>query len=81
MKGGQRPDLPALFLQIYCLIRKTQLQSRIPAQVSTMRTRFPKGVVEEQVEAAQKHLQAVYESHFEVGPNFTALPEWHVTAS
>jgi hypothetical protein len=57
-------------------VRKTQLQSRIPAQVSTMRTRYLKGVVEEQVEAARKHLQAVYESHLEVGPNFTALPEY-----
>jgi hypothetical protein len=57
-------------------VRKTQFQSRIPAQVSTMRTRYLKGVVEEEVEAARKHLQAVYESHLEVGPNFTVLPEY-----
>jgi hypothetical protein len=56
-------------------VRKTQLQSRIPAHASTMRTRYLKGVVEEQVEAARKHLRAVYESHLEIGPNFTALPE------
>jgi hypothetical protein len=54
-------------------IRKTQLQSRIPAQVSSMRTRYLKGVVEEEVEAARKHLQAVYRSQLEVGPNLTAL--------
>jgi hypothetical protein len=57
-------------------VRKTKFKSRIPAQVSTMRTRYLKGVVEEQVEAARKHLQAVYESHLEAGPNFTALPKY-----
>ena len=56
-------------------IRKMQLQARIPAQVSTMRTRYLKGVVEEEVEAARKHLQAVYRSQLEVGPDFAALNE------
>ena len=59
-------------------VRKTQLQSRIPAQVSTMRTRYLKGMVEEEVEAVRKHLQAVYLSQLEVGPNLTALDE-HIT--
>jgi hypothetical protein len=40
-----------------------------------MRKRFLNGLVEDEVEAARKHLQAVYESHLEIGPNFTALPE------
>lgn len=57
-------------------VRETQFQSRIPVQGSTMRRRYLKGMVEEEVEAARKHLQAVYESHLEVGPNFTALPEY-----
>jgi hypothetical protein len=54
-------------------VRKTQLQSRIPAQISILRTRYLKGVIEEEVEAARKHLQAVYLSRLEVGPNLTAL--------
>jgi len=32
-------------------------------------------MAEEQAEAARKHLQAIYESRLEVGPNFTALAE------
>ena len=54
-------------------VRKTQLQSRIPAQISTLRTRYLKGVIEEEVEAAQKHIQAVYLGRLEVGPNLAAL--------
>jgi len=45
-----------------------------------MRKRFLNGLVEDEVEAARKHLQAVYESGLEVGPNLTALPE-HVKNS
>ena len=55
--------------------RKAQLQSRIHARVSTMRTRLLKGVVEEEVEAARRHLQAVYRSGLEVGPDLAALDE------
>jgi hypothetical protein len=34
-------------------VRKMQLQSRIPAQASAMRTRYLKGMVDEEVEAAR----------------------------
>jgi hypothetical protein len=56
-------------------VRKTQLQSRIPAHAPAIRTRYLKEVVEEEVEAARKHLEAVYRSQLEVGPNLTALDE------
>jgi hypothetical protein len=55
--------------------QKRQFESRIPAHASGMRTRYLREMVDEEVEAARKHLQAVYESHLEVGPNFTALAE------
>jgi hypothetical protein len=55
--------------------RKRQFQSRIPARASKMRTRYLREMAEEQVEAARKHLRAIYESHLEVGPDFTALAE------
>ncbi len=38
-----------------------------------MRKRYLGAVVEEGVEAARKHLQALYESQLEVGPDFCAL--------
>jgi len=38
-----------------------------------MRTRYLREMVKEQVEAARKHLQAIYESQLEVGPDFSAL--------
>jgi hypothetical protein len=56
-------------------LRKRRLQSRIPAHASRLRTRYLEHVVEEQVEAAGKHLQALYESDLEVGPDFAALVE------
>ncbi len=56
-------------------VRKNQFQSRIPAHASKMRMRFLKGMVEDEVDAAGKHLQAVYESGLEVGPNYAGLPE------
>ena len=52
-----------------------ELLSRIPAQASAMRTRYLKGMVEEEVEAARTHLQAVYRSQLEVGPDLAALAE------
>ena len=55
--------------------QKRQFQSKIPAGASAMRTRYLAEMVDEEVEAARKHLQAVYESHLEVGPDFTALAE------
>ena len=38
-----------------------------------MRKRYLGEVVEEGVEAARKHLQALDESHLEVGPNLSGL--------
>jgi len=56
-------------------VRKQQFHARIPAGASMMRTRYLREMVEEQVEAARKHLQAIYESQLEVGPDFSALAE------
>ena len=56
-------------------IQKGRFQERIPAHASRMRTRYLQETVDEEVEAARKHLQAIYESHLEIGPNFSALAE------
>ena len=53
--------------------RKTKFQSKIPAQASPMRKRYLMEMVEDEVDAAQKHLQALYQSRLEVGPDFAAL--------
>ena len=53
--------------------RKTKFQSRIPAQASPMRKRYLMEMVEDEVDAAQKHLQALYKSRLEVGPDLAAL--------
>ena len=53
--------------------QKAKFLSRIPAQASTMRKRYLKEMVEEEVEAARIHLQAVYQSRLEVGPDLAAL--------
>jgi hypothetical protein len=55
--------------------KKKHFRSKIPANASKMRLRFLQGLVEDEVDAAGKHLQAVYESRLEVGPNLTALSE------
>ncbi len=57
-------------------VQKRQFQSRIPAHAPMMRTRYLRHMAEDQIEAARKHLQAVYQSRLEVGPNFTALAEY-----
>ena len=38
-----------------------------------MRKRYLREMVEDEVDAAQKHLQALYQSRLEVGPDFAAL--------
>ena len=48
----------------------------IPGNASRMRAGYLKNVVEEQVGAAQKHLQAIYAAGLEVGPDFTALKQY-----
>ena len=54
---------------------KKRLEAKIPMTASRLRTRHLKYVVEEDVEAARKHLQAVYEAGFELGPGFSAVEE------
>jgi hypothetical protein len=53
--------------------RKRKLQSRIPASAPLLRARYLRNVVDDEVEAARKHLQALYESGLEVGSDFAAL--------
>lgn len=55
--------------------QKKRFLSRIPANAPKLRTRYLRNVVEEQVGAAQKHLQALYENRLEAGPGLTALAE------
>ncbi len=54
---------------------KKRLQARIPTTASQMRTRHLKYTVEEEVEAARKHLLALYEAGFELGPGLSAAGE------
>jgi hypothetical protein len=55
---------------------KKRLQTKIPTTASRMRTRHLHYVVEEEVEAARKHLQALYEGGFELGPGLSAVAEF-----
>ena len=48
--------------------------ARIPASASRLRASFLKNQLEDTVEAAGRHLHSIYESGFEVGPDFSALP-------
>ena len=57
-------------------VQQRQFQSKIPVRASMMRRRNLREMAEEQVEAARKHLQALYESHLEVGPDFSAVAEY-----
>ena len=57
-------------------LQERRFQSMIPVHASRMRTRYLKQMTEQQVEAARLHLQAIYQGKLEVGPNFTALPEY-----
>jgi hypothetical protein len=54
---------------------KQRLEAKIPTTASHLRTRHLQYVVEEDVEAARKHLQAVYEAGFELGPGLSAVEE------
>ena len=54
---------------------KKRLAAKIPATASHLRTRHLKYMVEEEVEAARKHLQALYEAGFELGPGLSAVEE------
>ena len=54
---------------------KKRLQAKIPTTASHLRTRNLNYLVEEAVEAARKHLQAVYEAGFELGPGLSAVEE------
>jgi type II secretory pathway component PulF len=57
-----------------------RLQTRIPTTASRMRTRHLHYVVEEEVEAARKHLQALYEAGFELGPALSAVAQSETNA-
>ncbi len=52
-----------------------RLAARIPTTASQMRSRHLHYMVEEEVEAARKHLQALYEAGFELGPGLAAVEE------
>ena len=54
---------------------KKRLAAKIPTTASQMRTRHLKYAVEEAVEAARKHLQALYEAGFELGPGLSAVEQ------
>ena len=54
---------------------KKRLDAKIPTTASGLRTRYLRYAVEEQVEAARKHLQAVYEAGFELGTGLSAVEE------
>jgi hypothetical protein len=53
-----------------------RLEAKIPPTASQLRTRHLKHAVEDDVEAARKHLQAVYEAGFELGPGLSAVEEF-----
>jgi hypothetical protein len=53
--------------------RKQQFLLRIPASASVMRRRSLTNLLDDAVEAAEKHLQAIYDSGFEVGADFGPL--------
>jgi hypothetical protein len=52
---------------------KKRLRTKMPTTASRLRTRHLQYVVEEEVEAARKHLQALYEAGFELGPGLSAV--------
>ena len=54
--------------------KKRLFLERIPAGASKLRARYLKNQLEDSVEAAGKHLQAIYESGLEVGPDLGPLP-------
>ena len=56
--------------------QKKKFASRIPTNASRLRTRYLGYVVQEEIEAAGKHLEAIYESHLEVGPDLAPLDEF-----
>ena len=53
--------------------RKIKFLSRIPVQASPMRKRYLKEMVDDELDAARKHLQALYQSGLEVGSDLAAL--------
>jgi hypothetical protein len=58
--------------------QKGKFHARIPGDAPALRRRYLGNIIEEEVGAAQSHLQALYESELEVGREFAALPE-HLT--
>jgi len=56
--------------------QKKRFLARIPGNAPLLRTRYLAHVVEEEVGAAQKHLQVLYESGLTVGADFAGLEEY-----
>ncbi len=56
-------------------LEKKRLETKIPRTASHLRTRHLNYMVAESVEAARKHLQAIYEAGFELGPGLSAVEE------
>jgi hypothetical protein len=54
---------------------KKNFYARIPGDAPALRRRYLANVIEEEVGAARKHLQALYENKLEVGRNLEAVPE------
>lgn len=52
---------------------KRKFDARIPKTASRLRTRHLKYGVEEEVEAARKHLEALYQAGFELGTGLVAV--------
>ncbi len=55
--------------------RKRQFLARIPATASALRARYLRNQLEDAVGAAGKHLEAIYETGLEVGPDFDAVSD------
>jgi hypothetical protein len=53
--------------------KKQLFLARIPANASKLRARYLQNQVEGEIEAAGKHLQAIYDSDLAIGPDFGPL--------
>ncbi len=62
-------------VEAFCALedRKGLFLARIPTDASKLRARYLKNQLEDAVECAGKHLEAVYDSGLEVGPDLGPL--------
>jgi hypothetical protein len=56
--------------------RKQELLSRIPADAPATAKRYHHYAIEQEVDAAELHLRALYEAGLEVGADLGALPQY-----